>query len=137
MGKSLEGMGVEIVDCYIEPKNSNKIKPEMGPNDIKIEVDIAPPVEKPKEDIMSEDKLVRKGPKKPKRKPKKKSPMTVEEDFKIECETPKKAKSSEEIEIDQRKEYVRVMLNNPSVNEEMPPKEMLKPWFANFKKQNG
>lgn len=118
--KSLEGMGVEIVDCYIEPKNQNKIKPELGPNDIKIEVDIVPPAptKKPENDLMSEDKLIRKSSKPVEKKPEKVEEGEVE-DFKIECETPKKAMSSEEIEIDQRKEYVRVMLNNNSINEEI------------------
>jgi hypothetical protein len=111
--KSLEKMGVEIVDCYIEKKGENTIKPELGPNDIKIEVDIVPPEEKKEVDLMSEDKIVRKSTKK----------IEVEEeeveDFKIECETPKKAMSSEEIEIEHRKEYARIMLNNDNMNEEI------------------
>ena len=37
----------------------------------------------------------------------------------IECETPKKALSSEEIEINQRKEYTKVLLGNLNINEEV------------------
>ena len=114
--KNLESMGVEIVDCYIEKKGESNIKPELGPNDIKIEVDILPPTEEKKEvDMMSEDKIIRKSS----------SKMIVKkeedevEDFKIECETPKKAMSSEEIEIEHRKEYARIMLNNSNMNEEV------------------
>lgn len=130
--KALEGMGVEIVDCYVEPKGEAKVVPEIGPNDIKVEIDIAPPVEQPKADLMSEDKLVRnKGARKTRRKRGRKQQENAceaekeileekkEEDFKIECETPIRAKSSEEVEIDQRKEYVRVMLGEKTINEEI------------------
>ena len=105
-------MGVEIVDCYVEKKGENNKKPVLGPNDIKIEVDILPPTEEKKEiDLMSEDKIVRKSTKE----------IEIEEveDFKIECETPKKAMSSEEMEIEHRKEYARIMLNNENMNEEV------------------
>lgn len=122
--ESLKGMGVEVVECYLEPKGSEKKPVELGPNDFKIEVDVpapepvpvpAPPVEEKKNDMMSDDKIIRKSSK---------SiivPEKIEEvpDFKIQCETPEKALSSEEIEIEQRKEYVKVMLNNTKMNDEI------------------
>ena len=109
--KSLEKMGVEVVDCYLEPKGAKSNSVPLGPNDIKVEIDLPAPEKKEEEksNLMEEDKLVRKSSKK----------VDPVEDFKIECETPKKVLSSEEIEINQRKEYVKVLIGSSAINEEV------------------
>ena len=119
--EELNKMGVEIVDFYVDSKDAPKKNQKLGPNDIKVEIDILPPVEEKKPDMMSEDRLIRKSSKtiglfKPQEKIVEEKKV---EDFKIECETPERAKSSEEIEIEQRKEYVRLMLDNSNINDEI------------------
>lgn len=114
--EELNGMGVEIVDFYVESKDAPNKNEKLGPNDIKVEIDILPPVETPKTDMMSEDKIIRKSSKKIEVKvPEEKNEI----DFQIKCETPERAKSSEEIEIELRKEYVKVMLDNSNINDEI------------------
>jgi hypothetical protein len=110
--ETLNKMGVDIVDCYVSEKGASNESTPLGPNDIKIEIDIPAPEKKPeteeKVDLMTEDKIIRK-----------KSEKVNEEDFVIECETPKKALSSEEMEIKQRKEYVRMTFGEMSINDEV------------------
>lgn len=118
--ENLEKMGVEIVDCFVTNKDTPINSVPLGPNDIKIEIDIPAPEKKPeveekievekKVDLMTEDKIVRK---------KREKRMIEEEDFMIKCETPERALSSEEMEIKQRKEYVRMTFGEMSINDEV------------------
>ena len=131
MMEELERMGVEVVDCFVQPKDGPVPVINLGPNDFKIEVNLdateanvvetKESVEVP--DLMKEDPIIRSSYVSVISKDKS-VVVTEPEDFSIVSENPenkgqKIAMSEEEIIIEERKQFTRSALSPHTINEEI------------------